>query len=178
MSGLLSAQEEAEALIQDIKKGNIHRDSLWPSIDYDHVSTPTCQTIFSLIDPKKSTRGNSQIIPETPRKQQISRQLDCLLAERAYLVKKRISEAQDLNARIKMRLEPIYTFLRAARRTEAEQFNFPYTDQQLLQSLATVRHALDAVEDMVRGNTDLDVTEPETELGDSDTTRVECKPDF
>ncbi|KAJ6536533.1 hypothetical protein DFH09DRAFT_1091287 [Mycena vulgaris] len=84
----------------------------------------------------------------------------------------------DLNTRIKMRLEPIYAFLRAARRTEAEQFNFPYTDQQLLQSLATVRHALDAVEDMVRGNTDLDVTEPETELGDSDATRVECKPDF
>lgn len=69
-----------------------------------------------------------------------------------------------------MDLEPIYKFLRAARRTDTEQFDFPDTDRSVLAKIASVRGALDEVEDMVMGNSNPAIDD--TEAGDLHATRV------
>ncbi|KAJ7077076.1 hypothetical protein C8R44DRAFT_896403 [Mycena epipterygia] len=121
--------------------------------------------------PKKTgVRGYTVVAPETPRHVQIARHVNAVLAERDYLVKKRILAAQVLDDRIRTSLEPIFRFLRVARRSQEEQFTFPNEEPQLLHSLTAMRMALSAVEDMIRGHSDLDETEPETENGEGDVT--------
>ncbi|KAJ7475345.1 hypothetical protein B0H11DRAFT_2235663 [Mycena galericulata] len=142
----------------------------WPLIDYDQVATKTCETIGSLLDNKAKARRYNQVIPETPQRQRIVRRINAIVAERQHLAAKRVFEAQVLNDRLKNDMENIYQFLRTARRTPNEQFTFPNGPEEVLGSLASVRVALNAVEDMVVGNMDLDETEADSEDGDPDTT--------
>ncbi|KAJ7693969.1 hypothetical protein B0H17DRAFT_1178854 [Mycena rosella] len=180
MSHTASPQEEAESLIKDISsinKGKLDSDSYkWPVIDYDHVSTVTCETILALINPTvPKFRGYDHVTPETPRKKQIARELDYVIADRKMLAARRVFRAQALDQTIQAKLASILRFLRSARRTETEEFNFPSSEEALLGNLRDLRRALDEVEDMVRENTDGDFTEPSTEWGDADATRVESK---
>ncbi|KAJ6456836.1 hypothetical protein DFH09DRAFT_1115987 [Mycena vulgaris] len=176
MSEALAPQQMADAFINDIRRingGKLNRDSYkWPTIDYDQVSTETCKEIRALIGDQPQYRGYSPVTPETPRHEKIRRKLGLVLTEREYLVKKRVDMAQTIPEDISKHLEPVHQFLRAARRTDAEQINFPDTPQHLLRHINAVRKALDAVEDMVIGCIDADVTEPDSEF-DGDVTRVE-----
>ncbi|KAJ7144086.1 hypothetical protein C8R44DRAFT_725072 [Mycena epipterygia] len=166
-----SPQERAEAIIEDAQKGNLVGDS-WPSIDYRQVSTETCQKLSSLVGSNSQAPGHLHADPQTPRHQQIAQQIDFVLAEHEYLAKKCVFAAQTLDGQIRMDLEPIYKFLRAAHRTDTEQFDFPDTDRSVLARIASVRGALDEVEDMVMGNSDLAISEDNTEAEDPDATRV------
>ncbi|KAJ7465846.1 hypothetical protein B0H11DRAFT_2284786 [Mycena galericulata] len=172
-----AAQKEAEALIKDIRamdKGIIKEASYnWPLIDYHQVATKTCETIGSLLDNEAKARRYNQVIPETPQRQRIARQMNAIVAERQHLAAKRVFDAQVLDERLKNNMENIYEFLRTARRTRNEQFTFPNGPDEVLGSLASVRAALNAVEDMVAGNMDLDETEADSEVEDPDTTRVD-----
>ncbi|KAJ7115738.1 hypothetical protein C8R44DRAFT_739486 [Mycena epipterygia] len=157
-----TCQQEAERLIADlraIKKGDIDKKSYqWPSIDYDQVSTETCQELCTLLAKTTHVRGYRVVTPETPRHVKITRHINAVLAEREYLVKRRILAAQALDERIRGNMEPIFRFLRIARRTQGEQFTFPNEEPQLLQCLGTLRAALSGVEDMIRGQSDLEET--------------------
>ncbi|KAJ6528275.1 hypothetical protein DFH09DRAFT_1186064, partial [Mycena vulgaris] len=160
MSHTISPQQEAEGLIEDITQG--HHDTArykWPDIDYEQVSTPTCRTVLDLIDGGNTKyRGYDTVTPETPRKERIARQIDSVLADRIQLVKKRKFMAQNLDDSLNKNLKFIFTFLRAARRSDREQINFPHSPETLMQSLASAQRALAEVAEMVHGNTDLDET--------------------
>jgi hypothetical protein len=143
----------------------------WPSIDYEQVDTETCQKIFSLVGTQKTIDSPDyrNVVPETPQHVQIARHIDSILMERQYRAKKRVFAAQTLDERIRKDLEPIFDFLRAARRTGTEHFTFPHPKHKLLQNLASAEQALYTIADMVRGNEDidLDATEPDSEPGDT-----------
>ncbi|KAJ6593287.1 hypothetical protein B0H19DRAFT_1246080 [Mycena capillaripes] len=173
-----SPQEEAELLIEEIRainKGQIDKEGFtWPSFDYDQVSTETCQALLALIGKPTKIRAHTDITA-TPRHERIARHLDSVLATRQYFAKKRAFDAQNLNDCLSKDLEPIFNFLRAARRSAEEQFTFPDAEHTILHSLNAVRKALDRVEDMVIGSGDLEETAPDTEDGDPDATRVDFK---
>ncbi|KAJ7479922.1 hypothetical protein FB451DRAFT_1172005 [Mycena latifolia] len=177
MSHPHTPEQEAEALIADIikmNKGHLDRHSYsWPSINYDQVSTETCETISSLINKKVPARGYLPVTPDTPRPVRIVRQINSLVTQRRYLTSKHIHNAQTLDEHIRKDLEPVFKFLRAAHRSETEQFNFPDPPNTLLEKLGHVRKALNDVEEMVRGNEDLDQTEASTDAGDPDETKVD-----
>lgn len=134
------------------------------------MSTETCTTLYSLLAKNTPVRGYRVVTPETPRRVKITRHVDAILAERAYLMKRRVLAAQALDERIKTHIEPIFRFLRVARRTQSEQFTFPNEEHELMHSLMVLRTALSGVEDMIRGQSDLDETELETEDEDADIT--------
>ncbi|KAF8153592.1 hypothetical protein K438DRAFT_1777963 [Mycena galopus ATCC 62051] len=168
---MLSAQEEAKGLIAELlvlEKAGINGDSIdWPAIDYGQVSTETCQELFNLVEKTVEVRGPAEPVLETPRQVQIARQLDAVLIERQYLAKKRVLMAQTLDEQIRRDLVPITDFLRVARRNNSEHFAFPHHKKKLLESLASMEEALYQVADMVRGEDDMDETEPDTEAGDA-----------
>ncbi|KAJ7909539.1 hypothetical protein B0H13DRAFT_1877593 [Mycena leptocephala] len=170
------SQEEAEAFLVDLdlNNGDIHKAGYqWQSIDYKEVSTETCEAILSLTGGKTNVRGYAPVIPETPRHQQIGRHVDAVLAERQYFVKQRVFAAQNLDECLRKDLEPVFNFLRAARRSPDEHIIFPDTERRILVSLDAVRATLAKVEDMVIGNSDLDATSPDSEAGDM--TKVDFK---
>ena len=84
-------------------------------------------------------------------------------------------DAQSLDERLRNNLDPIFKFLRAARRSTDEEFIFPYPEQRILVSLNAVRAILHSIEDMVVGNSDLDATAPDSDDGDPDATKVAIK---
>jgi hypothetical protein len=146
----------------------------WPSIDYRQVSSQTCSAISELIT-TNMRRGYSPVVPETPQRVRIRRELDVVVIGRKNRVKKRVLKAQNLDDTMKANIEVISRFLRAARRDECEQFAFP-DGPALLDSLHAVRQALNAVETMARGDEveDPDSTEADSDDSeDADTTKVE-----
>jgi hypothetical protein len=78
-------------------------------------------------------------------------------------------EAKKLEKSIRKHVEPLYTFLQAARK---DKLTFPIPALQLWEDLASVRRALDGVENLLSGNADLEATEPDSVSGDADVTRV------
>ncbi|KAJ6602963.1 hypothetical protein B0H10DRAFT_1958032 [Mycena sp. CBHHK59/15] len=101
-------------------------------------------------------------------REKIARRIDLHLAVRNLDTSQRIVRAQDLEDSIRDDLQPLYNFLRAARRNESR---FPDPARSLLESLACVRKALDDIEEMVKGNADFEVTEPDSD-DQGDTTLV------
>ncbi|KAJ6632071.1 hypothetical protein B0H10DRAFT_1937779 [Mycena sp. CBHHK59/15] len=143
---IYSSQEEAEAFLADLiamNNGCIDKASYkWPSIDYKEVSMETCQAIFSLLGEKTNVLSYAQVIPETPRHQQIGRHLDAVLAECQYFAKQHVFAAQTLDECLKKDLEPIFNFLRAACRSPDEHFNFPAPEHSILPRPLLLPHCL------------------------------------
>ncbi len=115
------------------------------------------------------TRGRRQLIPETPEHEQIRRDINLHLTRRKYIAASRIVEAKKLETSIRKHVEPLYIFLRAARK---DPLTFPIPALQLWEDLVSVRRALDGVENLLSGNADLEATEPDSVSGDADETRV------
>ncbi|KAF7334924.1 hypothetical protein MVEN_02242100 [Mycena venus] len=167
-----SAQQEAEAFILDICEGEVDKNSYsWPSIDFDQVSTETCKTIFELVGKDPEVRDYADVT-ETPRRERIARHLGSVIIEREFLIKNRAFTAQNCDAALKRDLEPIFNFLRAARRSPAEQFIFPTPTPRILASIAALRVALDKIEDLVVGSSDEDATAPDSDVEDPNITLV------
>ncbi|KAJ6564348.1 hypothetical protein B0H19DRAFT_1233304 [Mycena capillaripes] len=162
-------QERAEGLLRDLAAlKDIDTDSesyAWPKhIDFTAVSTPTCQRIRSLMD-TTDTEVNG---PETPEREKIARRLDFTITQRAYYRAQRIAIAQELDDSLREELQRVYTFLKAARLLE-----FPLSQIDMLSTIKSARVALDRVEELVRGNTDIDATDPDSDGDvDPDKTRV------
>ncbi|KAJ7734609.1 hypothetical protein B0H16DRAFT_1892435 [Mycena metata] len=174
----MSHQEEAERLARELEvlnKGKLDDSQFnWPTINYKQVSTDTCSDVFRLLgtQPLSAASSKTALVPDTPHRVRMAREIDYILLERAFAARKRVIEAQNLESLIKAQLETVFRFLRAARRTTDEQFSFPDAEAVVLRSLHALRYAVDAIEDMVSGNSDLDVTDADTEAGDPDETRV------
>ncbi|KAJ7822756.1 hypothetical protein B0H13DRAFT_1919978 [Mycena leptocephala] len=173
-----NAQAEAKSLLEQLvllNKMNMEQSDNaldWPMVDYNQVPTQTCTAVLGLLN-----KHVAPTAPETPRRVRIAREIDCVLAKRVYLGKQRVTNAQYLGAQMKACLPPILRFLEAACRTADEQFLFPDTEITVLESLHAVRGAIDAIEDMVRTNRDLDGTEQDTDAGDAEKTRIEGNED-
>ncbi|KAJ7028359.1 hypothetical protein C8F04DRAFT_1119771 [Mycena alexandri] len=172
-------QEDTECLgkeLEILNKGKLDESSFdWPMIDYKQVSTNTCTEVFQLLGMQPQRASASKTTPaelETPHRVRLARKIDYVLSERVSLAKKRTVDAQDLEDLIKIELPTIFQFLKAARRTTDEHFVFPNPESMVLKSLNAVRAALNAIEDMVIVNSDLDATDADTETGDPDETRV------
>ncbi|KAJ7934625.1 hypothetical protein B0H13DRAFT_1854928 [Mycena leptocephala] len=177
-----NAQAEAKSLLEQLvllNKMNMEQ------------SDKSVKILMFIMQLQKLTRSNPNLYssawvahkhvaptaPETPRRVRIAREIDCVLAKRVYLGKQHVTNAQYLGAQMKACLPPILRFLEAARRTADEQFLFPDTEITVLESLHAVRGAIDAIEDMVRTNRDLDGTEQDTDAGDAEKTRIEGNED-
>ncbi|KAJ7754677.1 hypothetical protein DFH07DRAFT_773664 [Mycena maculata] len=162
MSATPNPQAQADAFLHEIrsmKKSAIDSyqwPESWPeSIEYDEVSTRTCNDILGLIAPTAAPgRWDTRATPKTPKHKRIARKIKHSIDKRNLAASRHIMEAQSLNDRIDRSLDPIVQFLRAARRTEGDQFNFPFPEEILLAEINSIRGALDAVEAMVVGNTE------------------------
>ncbi|KAJ7125726.1 hypothetical protein C8R43DRAFT_958412 [Mycena crocata] len=97
----------------------------------------------------------------------IAREIDCVVATRKAEVAQRRIRAQKLNDSLKENLKPVFRFLRSARRTDTERFNFPCEPKDLLEIIKSTQKGLEQVEDMLMASTDLDVTENESNNGGS-----------
>ncbi|KAJ7135303.1 hypothetical protein C8R46DRAFT_1109124 [Mycena filopes] len=169
----MSDQEEAQQLIRELRAAPKDQDIDNLDlllIDYNQVSTQTCAELFTLLGPPQVLRIGP--VPETPRRTRIARTIDRVLSQRVLFGKQRVEEAQDLDSLIRSHLVVIFRFLEAARRTSNEEFVFPDSEADILDSLKALGKAFREVEAMVRLNTDLEGTEPDTEV-DPDETRVE-----
>ncbi|KAJ7736233.1 hypothetical protein DFH07DRAFT_779784 [Mycena maculata] len=120
----------------------------------------------SLIAPAALGRWDTRATPQTPKHKRIAWKIKHSIDKRNLAASRCIMEAQSLDDRIGRSLDPIVQFLRAVRRTEGAQFNFPFPEEILLAEINSIRGALDAVEAMVVGNTDAELTEDSDFEGD------------
>ncbi|KAF7364204.1 hypothetical protein MSAN_01079800 [Mycena sanguinolenta] len=192
-SGTTPGSDEAmaAAFAHDIEHMNANGSSKksftlykWPvdMIDYEHVSTPTLEKLSSLIqplcppqsavysNPQTPTQKRRRVFPETPAQTQIAREIDVQLIGRKFHNASRIIQAKKIEKTIQTHVERLYDLLRAIRRED-----FPShapTSDTVVDSIASMRQALDDIEDILNADIDLDVTEPDTEDEDADRTRV------
>ncbi|KAJ7809986.1 hypothetical protein B0H13DRAFT_1927567 [Mycena leptocephala] len=163
MPKVLSSQDEADAFLAELRStagGHLNKTSYqWPAIDYTEVSTATCQAVFALIKEKQNRQSYTEVTPETPRHQKITRQLDAVLTEREYLAKRRVFAAQTLDENINKEMATVFTSSVLLGVMQKNIF------------LNALRHALNNVEDMVRGSSDVDGTASDSEAEDPDTPR-------
>ncbi|KAJ7121948.1 hypothetical protein C8R43DRAFT_1032637, partial [Mycena crocata] len=145
----------------------------WIELDYDYVSTATCEEIHGLIYKQAKYRGFSANGPVTPPRVELAWKIDAVITQRRADESRRALDSQNLAKLIAINMVPINNFLRAARRADHQDVNFPLPANQLLNHLNTLRQALTKVEQLIGGNADADFTEPDTEYGDADETRVE-----
>ncbi|KAJ7852727.1 hypothetical protein B0H13DRAFT_1904456 [Mycena leptocephala] len=170
-------QQKADRLLQDLTRRGKTRNKTWypwpKNIDFTAVSTPTCQRIRTLIATDTEVQpalGKFTISPETPEHEKIARKLDFTITQRAYYRAQRIVIAQEVDELLRKDPEWAYIFLKAARRPVLE---FPSSHFDLLHSINNIRDALDRVEELVKGNTDLEATDPGSDASDDpDKTRV------
>ncbi|KAJ6582732.1 hypothetical protein B0H10DRAFT_2443212 [Mycena sp. CBHHK59/15] len=157
-------------LIQDLiamDEGRIDKATyVWPRfIDYAKVSATACREISTLVEKYAENSDIAapvirHVIPETPQHRQIARQVDLRLAQRQFYAAQRAIAAKAHEDSLRLQLQPILDFLRAARR---KGFESPHNESELFTCLGSVRATLDIVEAMVVGDVDLDMTESDTE---------------
>ncbi|KAJ7169184.1 hypothetical protein C8R43DRAFT_1155638 [Mycena crocata] len=158
-------QKEAEALIEHIH--SVKDAKLDQDIESCLRGNPC------LIYKQAKYRGFSANGPVTPPRVELARKIDAIITQRRADESRQALDSQNLAKLIARNMVPIDNFLRAARRADHQDVNFPILAIQLLNHLHILHNALTKVEEMVSGNEDADFTEPDTEYNDEDRTRVE-----
>ncbi|KAJ7654332.1 hypothetical protein B0H17DRAFT_1146771 [Mycena rosella] len=135
----------------------------WPEIDYNRVASDTCKELSELLGAPKF-RGHKHTIPKTPKKAKLVRKLRRIVSGRRYEAARRVDLATALEDDIEAHLQPIFSFLRAARRFDGERFNFPEPKATLVHSLANLKQSLAMVEELITENSDASTTESDTDV--------------
>ncbi|KAJ7159505.1 hypothetical protein C8R46DRAFT_1224097 [Mycena filopes] len=146
----------------------------WPrSIQYENVSSPVRNNIrqFLPANTGSDTRPFGQrSMPETPQSKKIARELDVAITAAPHQRAKRVLRAQELEEALKLDLELVYDFLRAAREREV---HFPRGEETIVATITRIRESLDEIERMVRRIPDSGATDAGTDTEDfGDTTAV------
>ncbi|KAJ7136242.1 hypothetical protein C8R46DRAFT_1234772 [Mycena filopes] len=179
-------QEEAQDLLNQLQKGVLDQDLDrldFDVINYNRVSTETCTQLLSLLQQlqppttpsRKSALSEPQTtlspVNKTPAHVRATREIDFVISQRVLDARKRVVDAQRLQIQIRQHVLIIFKFLQAARRTNEENFGFPFSAAVVLESLGALGTAFGEVEVMVRLNNDLEGTEADSEE-EGDLTRV------
>ncbi|KAK7057572.1 hypothetical protein R3P38DRAFT_3169093 [Favolaschia claudopus] len=155
-------EKQARQFIQDMVNGKHNKESyVWPKFDLSEASPESCKAILSFL--KRPAPRSYKDTTQTPPRDRIYREVDMLVHEREYFVKKRALNAQKIEGNLGENILIIQEFLRAARRGEEIEYEFPHSEWKIVKSIDAIRACMRQAEEILKLSIDNDATSEDSQ---------------